>query len=102
MTMTCEQWKRTKFALLTRLPDDYIQYRCSDSCNPNYLPFLQKTYDEGESGSMDLSITPDSIDVQSQEVKMLQLNEASRASDTQQVAIASGYGTTWQNATKKL
>lgn len=92
MTLSCADWNRIKFSMLSRLPRDTIT-----SCS-NHLPFLQKTFSEEGMPALDI----DSMDQQTQEVKALQLNEVCMASDTAQVAIASGYGSTWDNAVKKL
>lgn len=96
MAISCRRWHEIKWSMLSRLDRDIgsNSNSCTTHCNPNYLPFLSQTANFAD----DI----DSIDSQSQEVKALQLNEVMSASDTQAVAIASGYGSTNQNAVKKL
>ena len=77
---TKQQWHNIKWSLLSRLDAD------SPLLTEAHMPFLQKTYSEGEnilSNGLNLS----TIDTMQQEIKALLANEANQPSDTNAIAI---------------
>lgn len=77
---TKQQWHKIKWSLLSRLDAD------SPLLTEAHMPFLQKTYSEGES-QLDTGLNLSSIDNMQQEIKALQANEANQPSDTNAIAI---------------
>ncbi|MGL4484302.1 MAG: hypothetical protein ACRCUS_05075 [Anaerovoracaceae bacterium] len=78
---TTAQWHRIKWSFLSRLPAD------SPLETKFHMPFLQKTYSEGES-LLDTGLHTSIIDDMQQEIKSLRANESHQASDTNALAIA--------------
>lgn len=77
---TQQQWHSIKWSLLSRLDAD------SPLLTEAHMPFLQKTYSEGES-TLDTGLNLSTIDRQQQEIKALLANESQQPSDTNAIAI---------------